>query len=355
MPGLEALSDEYTRLTGEASTAFTVAFAVRQVYIAEGCHHACRHCFASPPVRSTVMDFDGFRRLAAEFGHVATKTGRSFEFLFLGSATDPSAVPRFARFLHMWMAALPPHCLTRLYTHGWLLGQPGQRDELDALLDVLVGNLNRIEMINISVDAFSRLARSNWSEYVRNGSENLEAFLRVVPTTLLRLHVLYPISRYTRGAVSNQALIVHWKEHLEQDAQTDFAHILATINEAIRSEEDAACAELTRAVLEMGHGAGLSVAETLLMARDAGIPMPAGRGRSLFLRSTAEVQSTGLDWYRRKALVRLTPTETGSYPGVHIFPDGRARIIDYDGYRLGPWLAEGRPVVQYLSPNNKPT
>jgi hypothetical protein len=345
LPGLEALSAEYNRLTGATSTASSIAYRIRQVHIAVGCTHACLHCFASPPSRITDMAFGSFHQLAQELGTVAHATGRPYEFLFLGSATDPSMVRGFSEYLSAWVDALPANSKTRFYTHGWLLSAEEQRQELDAVLTVLSDRLNKIEMVNISFDTFSRLARTDWALYQANVAANLKALRTVLPMSHLRLHVLYPIVRH---AVQGPSLVSYWREAAARDLMPPSEYeVYQSVDAATTSDDERACARLTKAVFSVGAAAGLSVRETAMMSRDAGFPMPAGRGNVLFRGASEGARAQGSDWYRRKALVRLE-AEEGTYPGLLIFPDGRVRLIDYDGYREGPWLADGRVVIPYL-------
>jgi len=279
------------------------------------------------------MALDGFTRLASEFGTVAHRTGKAYEFLFLGSATDPSAVPHFATYLAIWIDALPTWSLSRLYTHGWLLDDPGQLAELDATQRVLADRVRQIEMVNVSVDSYSRLARTNPGAYAVNVAANIRRLVDAVGMQKLRLHVLYPV---VRPLAAGAALL--WA--VKPDISVEQA---CSALERYSEPADRACAELTAMVLRIGAGAGFTVEETISRSRDAGIPMAAGRGARLFRDVPENHREEGLAWYRRKALPRLDNTL-----GLQIYPNGTVQVVNYDGYRIGPWLDNGAKVVQYL-------
>jgi hypothetical protein len=279
------------------------------------------------------MALDGFARLAGEFGAAARRTGKAYEFLFLGSATDPSSVPTFASYLSLWIGALPPWSPCRLYTHGWLLDDHRQQGEFDATQKVLADQIERIEMVNVSIDTYSRLARANPRAYVVNVATNIRKLVDAVGMKKLRLHLLYPVAR---PSAANGALL--WA--VEPSLSVDQA---CSALECYTEPSDRACADFTAMVLRIGAAAGLSVEETICRSRDAGIPMAAGRGARLFRDVPESYKQEGLAWYRRKALPRLENTL-----GLQIYPNGTVRVIDYDGYRTGPWLLDGEKVVQYL-------
>jgi len=331
--GLEAIAAAWNRFSGEEVHGDEVAYLIRQVHTTIGCHHGCTHCFASPPARRTTMSLRGFARLAEEFGTVARRTGMPYEFLFLGSATDPSSIPDFASYLATWIDALPPWSLTRFYTHGWLLDDPSQQAEFDATLRVLTDRVLQIEMVNVSIDTYSRLARTNIGSYVANVAVNIRKFVDVVGMQKLRMHILYPVMR---PMAATETLLWAINPRL-------------TVVEACSAVErysnpaDQACSEVTVIALRIGAAAGFSVEETISRSRDAGMPMAVGRGARLFRDMPESFQEEGLAWYRRKALPRLSRTL-----GFQIYPNGSVRVVDYDGYRIGPWLNDEAKVVPYL-------
>jgi hypothetical protein len=279
------------------------------------------------------MALDGFARLAGEFGTVARRTGKAYEFLFLGSATDPSAVPHFANYLALWIDALPPWSVSRLYTHGWLLDDTGQQSELDATRRVLADRIGQIEMVNVSIDTYCRLARVNREAYVVNVAANVRKLVDAVGMQKLRLHVLYPV---VRPMAADSALL--W-------AVQPALSVAEACRELERYSEpaDRACTEVTAMVLHIGAAAGFTVEETISRSRDAGMPMAVGRGARLFRDVPESHREEGLAWYRRKALPRLDNTL-----GLQIYPNGTVQVVDYDGYRIGPWLDNGAKLVQYL-------
>ena len=331
--GLEAVANAWARLTGNEVGVDEVAYLIRQLHTTIGCHHGCTHCFASPPLRRTTMALSGFARLASEFGTVAYRTGRAYEFLFLGSATDPSAVPQFASYLEVWIDALPVWSLSRLYTHGWLLDDPRQQAELEATRRVLADRIGKVEMVNVSIDSYSRLARTNPGAYVVNVATNLRKLIEAVGMQKLRLHILYPV---VRPAAATETLL--WA--IQPDLTMEQAR---NTLERFSQPADRTCAEVTAMVLRIGAAAGFTVEQTISRSRDAGLPMAAGRGTTLFRDFPDSHREEGLAWYRRKALPRLDTTM-----GLQVYPNGTVQVVDYDGYRIGPWLDNGAKVVQYL-------
>jgi hypothetical protein len=331
--GLDAVAEAWERLAGEKVTTDEVAYLVRQVHTTIGCQHGCTHCFASPPLQRTTMAVGGFARLADEFGEVARRTRQAYEFLFLGSATDPSSIPDFAVYLATWIDALPAWSPSRLYTHGWLVDDVGQQAELRATQRVLAQRVQRIEMVNVSIDTYSRLARDDPDAYVVNVAANVRALTDAVGIDKVRLHILYPVAR-----VSANAATLLWEVTPGQSVRA-----ACTALERYHEPADRACAALTVTVLRIGAAAGLSVEETVARSRDAGIPMPAGRGTRLFRGAPESAREEGLAWYRRKALPRVDDTV-----GLQIYPNGTVQVVDYDGYRAGPWLDDGARVVGYL-------
>lgn len=280
------------------------------------------------------MAIEGFSRLASEFGQVAYETGRPYEFLFLGSANDPSAVPCFAQYLAVWLDAMPAFSPIRFYTHGWLLSLSQQQQELSAVSAVLARRANSIEMINVSIDHYSALARSDITQYELNVAKNIRQLVATVGRSKLRLHIMYPIERHQ---APESVLLATWA-----GCRISADEVLTTLDKHTDPAEHG-CATLTASVVRIGRAAGLTVAETIAQSRDAGLPMAAGRAIRLFRNMPNSARNEGLAWYRRKALPRLRETH-----GLQVFPDGSVQVIDYDGYQRGPWLDKGARIVRYL-------
>jgi len=313
---------------------------IRQIHIGYGCLNLCEHCFASPPPVLAQMRFGSFRRLAGEVGEVARSSPEPYPFLFLGSASDPSMIAGFARYWEVWCAAMPASQDVRLYSHGWHLHHPSQREELDALLEVMARDSRSNLVVALSVDRFSVLARENWGRYVRNLAENFRDFGQALPPGRCLLHVTYPLSM---ARLPPEFAISFWRNKISRGRKVPSYPELGRRLPDPRTEEEKACLDLTLAVFAIGARAGLSSRETLKRVMDNFVPFPAGRATRLYAREDASLGSFARTRYRREALKRLADTE-----GILVMPDGRARLVDYDGYRPRGWLGGGRRVIPYV-------
>lgn len=343
LPGLLALS-EAARGVIPVSDELSAAYAVRQVHLALRCQHACAHCFSSAPPRGPQMSLKGFSRLAREFGEAAQRVGKPYGFLFLGSATDPSSVEKYATYQDAWLAALPSFSPIRVYTHGWILEREQQRQEFDKFLDSLARGRDKVESVNLSMDGFSSLARTDWVRYRENMIENLIGVSKVLPRSRILLEFLFPPDY---GLVSPRATLSYWKVLAkEADAQgsleSAFRHFIRGGTGLSDLSRD-----LFALVEPLGAAVGWTLKETLSRTRDDGVPMSFGRGRSLLENFPQQVKDAGLQSHRAKSWKRLDPVGE-LRGGIQLYPDGRCRLVDYDGYRLGAWLANGRRVIPYL-------
>lgn len=323
-----------------------VAYAIRQVHIAIGCQHACSHCFSAAPRRGQQMQLDGFARLARELGDVAASTGKPYSFLFLGSATDPSSVEGYARYQDVWIDAMPAMSPVRIYTHGWVLVQSKQQTEFREFLVSLLRSREKIESINLSVDEFSEFARSDWQAYLRNIKANLRGLTSVLRPDQIIIEALYAPARLVAPP---EATLEHWRNRLDGAADpTEVERDMRATLEALRNRgKHGATARLTLAVMELGDFLGWPLTTTLHRSRDDGTPMAFGRGARLLRDLPAEAKARGLEAHRKKSWKRLEPLGD-LHGGIQIYPDGRARLLSYDGYVQGAWLNGREKVIPYL-------
>jgi len=341
--GLQSLADAFSDCTHQAVSPIEVAYLVRQIHIGHGCINGCSHCFANPPPTLEQMTISSFNRLALEFAQATRQRGEVFPFLFLGASSDPAMIVDFAVYARTWIGALPDWHPVRFYTHGWMLASDSQQRECDAFLKVLASFPCRIGRLALSVDVFSKLARNNWSDYVSNAARNLRSFAEVVPRQSLKLEVTYPPSRLT---VAKAYTIDYWRAlaagspHFPKDEAIE--HLLSQAT----TEGERECGRLTSAVFIIGERAGLDRRQTALISRDAGAAFPSGRASSFYASRPREEAEKALAGQREHGLYALRSFPSGNR-GIVLMPDGTARLVDYLGYKLGPWLKSGCPVIPY--------
>lgn len=341
--GLQSLAQAYRSSTHVSISCVDLAYLVRQLHIGHGCINGCLHCFADPPTRLEQMHLSSFRRLAHEFGQAAEGRHTVFPFLFLGASSDPAMIADFAAYAETWITSLPPWHPVKFFTHGWLLSDAAQRRELSAFCDVAKAHRCRVKPLALSVDLFSRLARRDRALYIDNAAGNLRAFAAAVPAESLKLEVTYPPSRLDAESIYTME---HWRS--VASAAGALPSDLDTILSRASSPGDREVSELTSTVFAIADKAGLDRCTAARISRDAGAAFPGGRASRWYAGANSGDASRAIAGQKEHALYRLTKADEG-YNGLVLMPNGSARLVDYLGYRLGPWLSDGTPVVPYIS------
>jgi hypothetical protein len=343
LPGLTGIANHYSAVSGSDTRPEDAAYLVRQIHVGYGCRNGCIHCFADPPANLEQMTLDSFNRLALEFGSVASLMNAPYFFLFLGAASDPAMIVEFARYAKAWILSLPEWHKVKFYTHGWQLSNKSQRIEFNDFIVILSKYPERIATMGLSIDLFSLAARKDLRNYIDNTASNLEGFVGVLSISSLKLNVTYPVERYNSGKVYK---ISYWlnlassKKSLPEDSEIQF------ILKQARTPEDRVCARLTSAVFSIGRKAGLTPRETAIISRDNRVPFAAGRASGFFDGRSRSESDNALQYQQEHTLQSLKKFYKGN-EGIILYPDGRARIVDYLGYRLKTWLAGGQRVIPY--------
>lgn len=344
LSGLTMLADLLQREVGWAVTPERAAYFIRQLHIGTGCLHQCSHCFAQSPTVLRQATLSSFRRLAAEIGIAVRRIGEPLPFLYFGASSDPSAIENFDCYLLTWVKSMPSWQSVKVFTHGWLLADANQRNEFTKVLKLFKRICDRVQTGALSVDSFSALARLDWSSYLSNVAENLRGFAQVLPLSALKLQVHFPLDRLR---LTGPVTLQYWRDHVLRGEELPDDRNLTDRIESQVDENSQACARLTSAVFRIGVMAGLTTTETALIARDGGVPFASGRARTFFEGRPQDDADLALKIQREQTLRPLESFEYGSQ-GVVILPDGRARLVDCEGYRLGNWLNANAPVFSYM-------
>lgn len=352
LEGLTCLAAAFSAHTGQPIDAVGAASRIRQIHVGTGCLHACIHCYANPSGQLRQASLTSFSRLAREMGTAARLRHEPFPLLFLGAESDPSMIADFAEYADTWVSEMPVFQRLKVFTHGWRLGFARQQREFRRFCELLSRKGERFQSVALSVDTFSVLARRDPSLYVANVAANLRGLRDVIGLGSLKLQVTYPLSRGQLLSTS-RATLSYWRDLLRITRQfpdePDVFRVLDTLDETAERE----CASLTRTVLEIGRAAGLRLDETVTLARDGDAPYAAGRAGRLYRGAPGALAERALEVQRKQTLYPLVERGLDTH-GIVLYPDGRARLVNYEGYRVGSWLADGLPVLQYLVEDSPP-
>lgn len=326
---------------GYSFTPESVVFFIRQLSIADGCGHSCSHCFSNSKREITQTRLDGFARIIQEIGHTLIAQQSHLDFFHLGASCDPAYIQEYHNYLKVWIDNFPNDHIIKVFSHGWDLSNSQMKDDLQNTLSEATHAQNPNVRFILSFDPFSKLARSNWSQYIENMSNNLRLIESYVGKEKVRLEVFYPPER---NLVNEQQTLQYWRDCITNTA-INFEHIFPQIERFGQN----ACSRITVGALEVLQRSGFNATDIPNMVRDCNIIFPAGRGIQHFSNPTD--MKIGLNVQKSHVLYSLDNYKY-KYNGVLIYPNGSARLVDYYGFRLGNWLNNGNPVIPYLKEIN---
>ena len=338
-PGLNSLCRFINAETVFHFNVLDVVYFIRHVSIAIGCKNACLHCFSNSPLKITQTSQEGFQLLINEIGLVLRTTQKPLSFFHLGAATDPSSICNYYRYLLAWREAMPDFQVIKVFTHGWWLEIPAQQGEFWNFIKILK-MFSNIKVI-ISFDCFSMHARENWSKYISNICENLRALVSSIGKDRVRLEVFYSPER---SYCDKKYTLQYWRERIHRDGPVTFDDIISQC----MLEPDNKCANVTMGVAQVFSHSGLETIDLHQMTRDCECVFPSGRAKQLYNEYSNQDRINGLEVQRQRVLYSLENYEY-KYDGIIINPNGSAQLVNYWGYRLGAYLNESNPVIQYMS------
>lgn len=321
-----------------AGDPIVAASTIRQIHIATGCSFSCAHCFASPSQSLFQMDLDAFAPFAAEIRAASMASKSRAPFLFLGSETDPSMVQGYAHYLETWINSQMDISRVWIFTHGWQLCHVRQREEMNASVLVASQYLPYLGKVMLSVDAFSLPARRDWEQYLQNCGANLRLLLEALPIGKVGMEVLYPLEAPPQDSPER---LSYWK--VKEPPSYDM------IEDELSELRESPGTLLTLGVITIGRHAGVPCRDFLGMIKDCGYPFNAGRARRFYSKGRNQYQASRALLRQRMDVLHPLEGFPSGFEGVMIYPDGRVRLVDYLGYRVGGWLNHGQPVITSLA------
>lgn len=342
MPILSTLCYDINKSSSYSFNPIELAYFIRQVGIAHGCRNACTHCFAESPYNIVQTELSGFAKVIKEIGFAVSKNGKPLKFFHLGASTDPAMVKDYVKYLAVWVNAMPSFQTVKIFSHGWDLSTKNGKTELTDIIN-LISTTNRDIRIILSFDCFSISARSNWSKYLKNILYNINLILNFIPKNKLRIEVFYPPER---KKAPNIALLEWWRDQAIGDIHYEWKDVLNMIQ--TNSDITEVCAKTTFGLLKIFNECHLKFSDLIDMTRDCNMIFCAGRGTSFFKDKTSEYKEEGLNIQKKRVLYSLKDYEYGNN-GIIVYPDGRIRFVDYEGFKLGVWINNGEPVINCMS------
>lgn len=344
-PGLLNLCHHINKDVQIKFSVFDVVYYIRQLSIAYGCHNACSHCFSNSPVRISQTNLDGFQRIINEIGNVIACTHKALSFFHLGASTDPATVLNYSHYLKAWCNSMPEFQPIKVFTHGWNLLNVDQEKEMMQTLDV-AKQRQGLKFV-LSFDEFSLMARNNWEEYLVNVCKNLRNIIRAEGKSKVRIEVFY---RPERNKCSTKCTLQYWRDALSINNQISFDEI---INQCMNHTGalDLSCRKTTIGIIKVFQMAGLKPIDLIDMSRDCNMVFYAGRAKQLYTEQFTEDIQTGIEVQKTKVLYSLKNYEY-RYDGIIIYPDGSARLVDYEGFKLKKFINNGDRVIPYMTKFN---
>lgn len=342
-PRLVELCHHVNRTKGLYFSPLEIVYYIRHLSIADGCKNACSHCFSDSVSTITQTTLSGFQRVISEIGQAIAFTGRPLSFFHLGASTDPASVRGYAMYLQMWRSSFPEFQMIKVFSHGWDLSEKNQLTELSKTLEVArkYGNIKFV----ISFDAFSRAARNNWQEYIKNVTANVRRIIDSVGKERIRIEVFYDPSR---NKCNKLCTLEHWREEAKRGNRLTLNQIIDECNSVQDKDSSSTCAKVTSGLMSVFMLAGLSVSDLINMSRDCQSVFSAGRAKQYYRTESHDTIQKGLEIQREHVLYPLKDYKYG-YEGLIIYPGGEARFVDYAGFHLLQKINGGKRVISCMS------
>lgn len=316
---------------------FEVIFFIRQLSIAYGCLNACSHCFSAAPKIIQQTDLTGFNMIIREIGLALNRMQSPLLFFHLGAATDPAYIENYASYLKSWANAFPSFQKIKIFTHGWQLDTVKGHKEFIDTLKTIVDTTHDIKFI-ISFDCFSNRASTNWESYIDNVCNNVQEIIKQLGKDSIRMEVFYPPSRINADP---KTTLEYWRLYYSVVKTYSYKYAFDILSQY---DDDDICARTTIGVLTILERCGIPSNDLSTMTRDCEMIFNGGRAKSWFKEESESAIEKGYEIQKRRVLYSLDGYCFGNN-GLVIYPDGRARIVNYEGFELGAWLNEGNQVL----------